>query len=175
MRTEEEPQVKRKVCLVGDPGVGKTSLVRRFVLDRYDDSYIQTIGAKVSRKDVTVPGGDRVRLLIWDVMGQKTFKIISSTAFEHTRGAFIVCDLSKRDTLDNVSYWSGELTRVSGDIPLILLANKYDLKDRLAFDESDVAEAASGTGGIYYLTSAKTGENVEAAFKKLAELCIGGN
>lgn len=163
----------KKVCLIGDPAVGKTSLTRRFVLDKYNDSYISTIGAKVMKKEVEMGDEEdtQVTLMIWDVMGHKHFRIIESVAFEHVKGALIICDLTRKDTLDNVFYWIEALTSISGKVPIIILANKRDLGES-EFDEKDIKEVADKWNAKYFLTSAKTGENVEEAFKLLAKSCI---
>jgi len=162
----------KKVCLVGDPAVGKTSLVRRFVIDKYDDAYIQTLGAKVMKKEVQVRGRGKscdVTMMIWDVMGQKHFRIIESVAFQHIAGAMVVCDMTRRSTLDNVSYWIEALERVGGKVPLIIMANKMDLLNEAEFSENDVAKFALEHGATFFVTSAKTGENVESAFTSLAK------
>lgn len=175
MASSESPMVVKKFALVGDPLVGKTSLVHRFVIDKYNDSYIQTIGAKVMKKVVAVKtssGDANVTMMIWDVMGQKHFKIIESVAFEHVKGALVVCDITRRETLDNVSYWIESLWKISGKIPVIILANKRDLEAEAAFGERDIAEVAKDFNCDYHLTSAKTGSNVESAFGKLAALSL---
>ena len=165
----------RKVCLVGDPAVGKTSLVRRFVIDKYDDSYIMTLGAKVMKKNVIVDSGGQksdVTLMIWDVMGQKHFKIIESVAFKHIQAAFIVCDLTRRSTLDNIHYWVEALQGVSGKVPLIILVNKIDIANQAEITEQDVQKAAADFNAQYFMTSAKTGDNVEKAFSALARMTL---
>lgn len=167
----------RKICLVGDPAVGKTSLVKRFVLDKYDDAYISTIGAKVLKREVDLrhSGKDyHVSLMVWDVMGQKHFKIIESVAFLHVKGGLITCDMTRKETFDNMGYWIDALTNISGKIPLIILANKSDLADGLQVTRAMLDEFSARTGIPYFITSAKTGENVEAAFLKLAESCLEG-
>jgi len=177
MGDDEPIRYVRKICLVGDPAVGKTSLVRRFVLDKYDDAYISTLGAKVMKKDVNIlhDGKDYLMsLMLWDVMGQKHFRIIESVAFQHVSAGIIVCDLTRKETFDNLSYWIEALTRISGRIPLIILANKYDLNSEAEVDEKMIKEFSLKYDSTYFLTSAKTGDNVEEAFKKLAEFCLAG-
>jgi len=167
----------KKVCLVGDPEVGKTSLVRRFVIDKYDDAYIQTIGAKVMKKNVQIRMGEKaydVTLMLWDVMGQKHFKIIESVAFQHIAGAFVVCDMTRKTTMENVKYWVDALQNVAGKTPVIILANKVDLSNQAEYEEGDVAKKAAELGAEYYMTSARTGENVERAFASLAKVTLKG-
>jgi len=177
MGDNEPIKYVRKVCLVGDPAVGKTSLVRRFVLDQYDDSYISTLGAKVMKKDVDLSFDDidyLMSLMLWDVMGQKHFRIIESVAFQHVSCALIVCDLTRKETFDNLSYWIEALTNISGRIPLIILANKSDLKNDIEVNEDMIIEFSEKFDSTYFMTSAKDGTNVETAFKKLAEFCLTG-
>ena len=165
-------EVKRKVVLLGDAAVGKTSLVRRFVFNAFDDKYIMTIGTKVSKKviNITWEGMDvRLNFIIWDVLGQQGFTQVQETAFRGSDGALLVCDLTRKNTLYNIShYWLPVLERVAG-VPSILLANKSDLKN-WDFSHEELDNFAKGIGVPYLLTSAKTGENVEEAFKKLAEM-----
>ncbi len=166
-----------KICLVGDPQVGKTSLVRRFVLDQFSGDYILTIGAKVMKKTVKVnhDGKDyNVTLLLWDIMGQKHFKIIESVAFENVVGGLVICDLTRRPTFENLDYWVESVWKVSPGIPLIILGNKSDLKDGVKVTEEEMAQLSEGFTSTWYLTSAKTGDNVEEAFQKIAEYCLKG-
>ena len=166
-----------KVCLVGDPEVGKTSLVRRFVLDQFDGDYILTIGAKVMKKLVKVNhnGQDfNVTLLLWDIMGQKHFRIIESVAFENVVGGLVVCDLTRKSTFDNLKYWVDAVWKISPGIPMIILGNKSDMKEKLETTEEQIQKMSESFTSTWYLTSAKGGDNVEEAFQKLAEYCLKG-
>ena len=96
--------LKVKICLVGDSAVGKTSLIRRYVMDIFDDKYLSTLGTKVSKKQVIIKNEDRevaFTFSIWDVLGQKDFKKIQNLAFRGSKGAMLVCDLTRKDTLEN--------------------------------------------------------------------------
>ena len=114
-----------KICMLGDAAVGKTSLIRRYVLDEFSDRYLSTIGAKVMKKDVTVghKGSDyKVSMMIWDLMGQQEFEFLQSTYYKGAQGGVLVADITRRETLDNIKKWHTGFSRVSPDIPLILVA-----------------------------------------------------
>ncbi len=165
--------VKLKICLAGDGAVGKTSLIRRFVLDQYDDKYIQTLGAKVSKKVLTLFSRRhrqpvRSDLMIWDTMGQRTYRELFREAyFRDADGVLLVCDLTRRDTLLNLGPWMEAVRSTAGVIPFCLLFNKADLVDRAAISLQDIQAFSQKNGFPYFLTSAKTGENVTQGFEAL--------
>lgn len=172
-------QFSRNLVLLGDAAVGKTSLIRRFVVDKYDDKYITTIGKKVSKKDVTVrPEGKEgadVTLMIWDIIGQKGYRQIQSLSFMHAHAALLVADVTRADTLESLkSYWIPLILKVTGPVPTIILGNKSDLKTEAQFSVKDLEKLAGSCEGFgaklpSYLTSAKTGVNVEEAFGDIAD------
>jgi len=169
MRTE---RVKLKVCLVGERGVGKTSLVRRYVLDVFSDKYVQTLGTKVSKKEVDlfVPQADlRVHALIqvWDIMGHLGFRELLRAAYFHgAQGILAVCDVTEEPTLGTLDSWLDGAKDVTGDVPVHLLVNKVDLEP--AVRERDVQAFAEPRDMPYLYTSAKRGDNVTRAFEDLA-------
>jgi small GTP-binding protein len=156
---------KRKVCLLGDGAVGKTSLVQRFVFDKFSDSYIASMGAKVSRKVVTIPGKDaEVVMLIWDVLGQQEFRRIHQSAIRDAAGAILVCDLTRAETLRSLDKWLDILHEFAGQVPIVIAGNKADLVDEIAMDPAALDQFAQVNHGSFRLTSAKTGERVEDIF-----------
>ena len=171
-------EMKVKVCLVGDSAVGKTSLVRRFVHDEFDDHYISTMGAKVSKKEIAVKteNGNRVdvNMTIWDIMGEESFRdLLKEVYFHGVKGILTVSDLTRKKTLFSLVGWVNAVHKVTGDIPLYLLANKVDLEGQASFDEMDLKAFAGEYGAPYAFTSAKTGENVQEAFDHLAKMIVG--
>ena len=178
LRSVQMPQaeeMKVKICLVGEGAVGKTSLVRRFVSDEFDDRHIKTMGAKVSKKKIAVrlEDGSRVEMnmTIWDIMGQQTFRDIMKEAFFYgAQGILAVCDVTRSDTLSELHGWVKAVYTVTGDVPAYFLANKVDLKDQISFDEQELREVAEKYDSPYSYTSAKTGENIQQAFQHLAEM-----
>jgi len=164
---------KIKICLVGDIGVGKTSLIRRYVLDLFDDKYIATIGTKVSKKNLSVDNpetGNRedIVLLIWDIMGQPSFReILREAYFYGAQGALCVCDITNRDTFAELRYWIKAMTATAGPVPMVVLGNKKDLEQNAAVSIEDLAAFSNKFDSRAIMTSAKTGENVEEAFSEI--------
>jgi small GTP-binding protein len=169
-------EVKRKLCLIGDWGVGKTSLVRRFVNNSFDDRYFETVGTKVIKKRIKYEkdGGNIIdlNLLIWDIMGQKEFIRTQELAFHGAQGAIIVCDITRKETLENLCHWQQTLFEVAGPVPTVILANKNDLINNAKFCHKEFCEVCEQLKAPSYSTSAKTGENVEDAFRKIGSELI---
>ena len=167
-------KLKKKMVLLGDGGVGKTSLINRFVLNRFDEKYIATIGTRVSKKTIEL-GDYEITLMIWDILGQKGYQRVQWASFRGSEGAFLVFDLTRRSTFESLErYWIPELFKIAPNIPIIFLGNKKDLPN-WEVDEEEVANLSRKYGSEYHLTSAKTGENVELAFRELASKMIPGN
>lgn len=169
----DQEQRKIKICLVGDIGVGKTSLIRRYVLDLFDDKYIATIGTKVSKKNLDVKNpetgeNEDVALLIWDIMGQPSFReILREAYFYGAQGALCVCDITNRDTFAELRYWIKAMTATAGPVPLVILGNKKDLEQNASVSIEDLDAFANKFSSKAIVTSAKTGENVEQAFSEI--------
>jgi len=172
----EEPDLRKiKVCLIGDVGVGKTSLVRRYVLDQFDDKYIATIGTKVTKRNVKVRNPSTLEeetavLLIWDIMGQPSFReILREAYFYGAQGALCVCNTTSRDSFNELRYWIKAMTATAGPVPMVMLGNKSDLKEKREVTAEELKDFAEKFNSTSMLTSAKTGENVEKAFSMVLE------
>ncbi len=166
----------KKICLLGDPAVGKTSLIRRYVFDMFDDKYITTIGTKVTKKTVTVPPlrpeapTIKITLLIWDILGQREYARLHPVYYQGAEAAFIVCDGTRGETGRSLATWAQSFHKVVGDVPLVFLVNKWDLIDPATFDGGSIAAVAEQYGAKVYYTSALVGTNVNDAFTHIAEL-----
>lgn len=168
-------QLAKKVLLIGDPAVGKTSLVRRFVLDIFDDSYISTLGTKVTNKTmiITLPEINQkveLKLMIWDVMGQKEYQMIQESAYMGSNGAIIVGDLTREDSLTHLGNWVSDLFNITSVIPLVFVGNKVDLLDPATINREELEHLAMSYEAPFVYTSAKSGENVENMFEILAKM-----
>jgi len=176
-------QISKKVCLLGGFAVGKTSLVRRFVYDAFDDKYISTIGVKVSRKTVVVPhegGPIDVNMMLWDLAGSEEFSRLRTSYFRGAAGAVLVCDVTRPDTLPGLFSHARDLAQVCPQACFVLAGNKGDLVGEQRVTLADLEGAAAeiegemGCGSVpYYLTSALTGQEVETLFRRLADHVIG--
>ena len=166
-------RMKTKVVLMGEGGVGKTSLIRRFVLNEYQDTYLHTLGTKVSKIALTVPYGADVEvqmdMSIFDIMGQHGFRdLVRETYFHGAQALLAVCDVTRLDSLSALDEWIPSALEIAGDVPVFILVNKKDLIDRRAFTEEQVQKVAEPFGAPWVMTSARTGEAVEDAFNALA-------
>jgi len=171
-------RLKSKICLVGEKAVGKTSLVRRFVMNMFDEQYVTTIGTRVSKKEVHISMPDlaqsvQVDLMIWDIMGEKGFReLLNDAYFYGANGILAVADLTRRRTLDDLDDWIDGVEHVVGKVPILIVVNKADLTSGAQFQERDVAQFAKAYGSEFILTSAKSGDQVEAAFVRLATFVV---
>ncbi len=168
--------IKRKVLLLGDASVGKTSLIRRFVVDKFSDDYITTIGTKVTKKDLRLELGNRtvdLSLMIWDVLGQKGYKGIQESAFRGARGVLLVYDLTRPETRESLGeYWIPRVRSVSGAVPMLVVGNKVDLVPSKPKAEDEVSDVGKAHGTQAFVSSAKTGENVESVFVAIGRLVV---
>jgi len=162
--------VKSKVCLVGETGVGKTSLIHRYVLNMFDERYLMTIGTKVSKASVELqevrPGLDvSVDMTIWDIMGEKGFRqLLKEAYFYGANGILAVCDVSRKGTLEDLDDWIDHVLKVVGEVPVYIAVNKADLREKAAIDDDALRAFSKAYGAPWSYTSAKTGEGVRDAF-----------
>lgn len=157
---------QKKVCLLGEFAVGKTSLIRRYVEGRFDEKYLTTVGTVVTRKVVAVRGYT-VNLLIWDLAGGRD--IGRSRNLVGLAGALLVCDLTRADTLDALRGYAQLIHQANPDATVALLANKADLVDERVITDEQLWAVAHEMQAPVFFTSAKTGDLVDTAFTVLAD------
>lgn len=163
--------VQKKVCLLGDFAVGKTSLIRRFVEGRFDDRYLSTIGVKISRKSIDFENY-LLNLLIWDLAGGDDFREIGTNYLRGAVGALIVCDLTRYDTLGSFKFYADQLRALNPEAAFVFVGNKVDLEHERRIENADMAEISETYNSPYLCTSAKTGFQVEDAFQLLADRIV---
>jgi hypothetical protein len=160
----ERKRYIRKVCLLGDGGVGKTSLVRRYVEDLFNDKYIVSFGTKVSKK-VLIIDEVELTLMVWDVLGQKSDDSLHAAYYKGANGALLVGDLTRPETLDHLVNWKDALLKVERNAKTVIVGNKADLE--MAVTPADLAALSKTLGSPLQRTSAKTGDGVERVFEQL--------
>ncbi len=175
----EEVDLTLKICFLGDSSVGKTSLIRKFVFDTFDDSYLMTMGTKVTKKTVTIDAPDidkkfNVTFMIWDIIGDIHFRGLLHHSYLHgAAGALLVCDVTRPETLESLTTWVESLQMESEEsVPVVFMANKCDLAKDQKLNQDDVKKLADVYSSLWLLTSAKTGKNVEEAFKVLGKKMV---
>ncbi|MEK0178721.1 Rab family GTPase [Microcoleus anatoxicus] len=167
--------ISKKMCMIGDFGVGKTSMIRRFVDRQFSDQYLSTVGVKISRKSIVLENSTKqeivtAQLLIWDLEGHTKFKGIAPTYLQGAGGVLIVADVSRSETVERISEHIKLFSSVNPKGSIIIALNKVDLIDeeKLAL----LVEIAHSIGQdrvvAVYTTSAKTGKDVDEIFHKLA-------
>jgi hypothetical protein len=159
--------LKKKICMVGQFGVGKTSLVRRFVDSIFDERYLTTIGVKIDRKDVSVDGKS-LTLMLWDLAGEDDLAQLNVSHLRGASGYILVADGCRASTLEKAAELQQRITQTLGPIPFVLVVNKADLRDQWEVQSSQVAQYGWPT----FETSAKAGSGVEEMFLGLAAILI---
>jgi hypothetical protein len=154
---------KKKICMVGQFGVGKTSLVRRFVESMFDERYLTTIGVKIDRKDVTV-ASDSVTLMLWDLAGEDDLAQLKVSHLRGASGYILVVDGCRASSLAKAVELQKRISDQLGPLPFVLVLNKADLKDRWEVQPAAAAEYGWPT----FETSAKAGTGVDEMFLALA-------
>ncbi|MGF1644510.1 MAG: Rab family GTPase [Thiotrichales bacterium] len=159
-------ETRRKLCLVGDFGVGKSSLARRFVVNAFDERYITTLGVTIDTKAVELESR-RVKLVIWDIAGTNQFDTASKRYLEGASGLLLVCDSTRWRTFATALELVEQCRQILGATPFIGLVNKVDLVAQRDVVAADLA-AARAAGQVWHEVSALNGQGVEQAFIQLA-------
>ncbi|TFG10100.1 MAG: GTP-binding protein [Promethearchaeota archaeon] len=160
-----------KVILIGPAACGKTSILSRFVHNKFTESYEYTMGVDYLSKEVEF-SNNLARLTIYDIGGQERFRFLRNTFYKGANGALLIFDLSRAQSYEEMKDWIYELKQLTHEnIPFVLVGNKLDLVEDVGrfIDKVDIKKFAKAEGSIYIETSAKTGENIEGAF---IELCL---
>jgi small GTP-binding protein len=162
--------IQKKVCLLGTSGVGKTSLVARFVHSAFSEKYLTTVGVKIDKKIVALEGTE-VTLVIWDLAGDDDFQRLQTTYLRGTSGYLLVADGTRRVTLDQALELQKRVEATLSAVPFILALNKADLAGEWEVDEARIQSLAAENFSIIR-TSAKEGAGVEEAFARLARRMV---
>jgi small GTP-binding protein len=160
-------ELKKKICMVGSFGVGKTSLVRRFVLSLFDEHYLTTVGVKIDRKDVVI-GSTALTMMLWDLAGEDDLAQLKVSHLRGASGYILVADGCRAETLAKTVELQARITEQVGPLPCVLVLNKCDLREQWEVEPANASEHAWPV----FETSAKSGTGVEEMFIGLARLLL---
>ena len=171
-----EDEIVYKIIILGDPAVGKTSLVKSYIEpEHFEERYLPTIGVAISKKELEVDG-KKITLMLWDIAGQPQFYLLHKVYYNGANAAVLACDLTRAHTLMNLKKWHKELSKYGlRDIPMMMVGNKKDLSQKMIIRpqiEHQAEQLGIGAENVM-LTSAKTNENVEDMIQKLTALMLG--
>ena len=163
-----EKVMRYKMILFGNEGVGKTSLVERFVNDKFSEDYLTTLGYNVYEKRI-IYNDTVISLMVYDIGGQERFSNLRKQYAKGANTAFIVFDVTDPNSFTSVIKWKTDLNEYAGTIPFIIIGNKTDLETEREVTKAEALKLCDLIGGLaYYETSAKNGKGVEDAFNQLA-------
>ncbi|MFX0003297.1 MAG: Rab family GTPase [Candidatus Hermodarchaeota archaeon] len=169
---KKDKKLSLKIIIVGEPAVGKTSLVKKFVSGQFAKDYRSSIGTNIFIKKVNLKSFGKVTIQLWDIAGQERWINMRHFYYVGAKGVLLVGDLTRKNTFDQINqFWVPDVKQYCEHTPIVLIANKNDLEKELGENEINVLGKEINAISIIY-TSAKTGENVEMAFKMITEQVI---
>lgn len=165
-----------KICVIGDPAAGKTSLIKRFTQGSFNRDYIKTLGAQFSKfeKIMEFDGKNiRARLFFWDIAGQSEFKFMRPTFYNGAKATIIVYDLTRKETFDSIKTWIKDISQYCGKLPTVCFGNKSDLINEAEYDDSEAKNIEKELDFMgHHLTSALTGKHVQDAFNAIIDILV---
>ncbi len=168
-----------KLTVLGDPAVGKTSLIDKYITGSFKTNYQPTLGVNILTKDIKLEKENSViRLLLWDLAGQSKYELTRQMFFQGSSGSLLVYDLTRSSTFERISSkWLEDFKKYAKkDGVYILIGNKLDLKDLIQVSSEEGKKLSKEIKAVDFIeTSAKDGENVENAFRKLVSYILNKN
>jgi len=168
-KREEKRDFVFKITVIGDGGVGKTSLIKKYTQGSFQKQYIKTLGAQFSKYDERI-NGDNCKLFFWDIAGQAEFSFMRPTFYKGSKAAIIVFSHAKGEekSFNHIIDWHEDIKKYCGNIPIMLFGNKIDLLNTEALDNSKAKRMVEKRNFLgYFKTSAKTGNGVYEAFQAI--------
>ncbi|EGV62890.1 GTPase Ryh1 [Yamadazyma tenuis] len=174
MSTNDKSNILRKykIVFLGDQGVGKTSLITRFMYDTFDEQYAATIGIDFLSKTMYLEDNKTIRLQLWDTAGQERFRSLIPSYIRDSNVAIICYDITNKKSFDNLDKWISEVKLERGeDVIIVIVGNKSDLnnKRQVSAEELETLGKSIENCSIYLETSTKANHNIKLLFKKIAK------
>ena len=171
MSDDEEEIESCKVVLIGESGVGKTSIISQFINETFQVNMESTSGATFSSKVVTLSNKNKIKLEIWDTAGQERYRALTKMFYKDAAAAILVCDITDKNSFDQIKeYWVDQIKQNNDNIILIIVANKSDLYEKEAIDENEVRNYANELNANFIVCSALNRSGIEDIF-----VAVGNN
>ena len=165
-------KINVRIALLGNSSVGKSSIIRRFVDNKFDDNYMSTLGVDYFDKKVIIKN-KTINVQIQDTSGEERFRSIATSYYKNVDGIIFVFDVTNKESFkEGIKYWLTECDNQMGEYKRILVGNKIDLKDMIAIKKETMEKFAEDKGMKCFETSAKEGTNVDIIFRELTELIL---
>ena len=169
MKEEEYYEMMVKVILIGDSSVGKTNIMSKYLKGQFQENSKATVGVEFGAKLFKI-GDHNIKVQIWDTAGQEKYKAITGAYYKGSKGAFIVYDITRKDTFDSIDKWINDVKGVADPkINIILIWNKNDLEDKREVLKEQGEEKAKSFGCAFLETSALSGDNINKGFEMMVK------
>ncbi len=167
MADEEEYEMMAKVILIGDSSVGKTNIMSKYLKNQFNENSKATVGVEFGSKLFKL-NGHNIKAQIWDTAGQEKYKAITGAYYKGSKGAFVVYDITRKETFESVDKWINDL-KSSGDpkLIIIIIGNKCDLEEKREILKEQGEEKAKSFGCAFLETSALSGDNIDKGFEMM--------
>ena len=170
-KNNNQNKVDIKLITLGDSHVGKSSLIIKYIDNKFSNVYMSTIGFDLKHKQINLKDGTEAKIMIYDTAGQERFKSLAANYIKKANGILLVYDIADHSTFENIGMWMESITEEKGDkLPIVLVGNKADLEDERQVSHKEGKDLAENKGFHFYETSCKNGANVTECFLDLAEL-----
>ena len=165
----KKKSIEAKIITLGDSHVGKSSLIIKFIENKFTTNYISTVGFDLKCKTMKI-NDEEIKLILHDTAGQERFRSLASNYIKKANGVLLVYDISDKKSFENIGRWMEDIIEESGNkIPIVLVGNKCDLKQERVVKKEDGENMAKQYNLIFFETSCKDGDNVENCFKELTQ------
>ena len=170
-KNNNQNKVDIKIITLGDSHVGKSSLIIKYIDNKFSNVYMSTIGFDLKHKQIILRDGTEAKIMIYDTAGQERFKSLAANYIKKANGILLVYDIAEHSTFENIGMWMESITEEKGDkLPIVLVGNKADLTDERQVSNEEGKNLAENKGFHFYETSCKNGTTVTGCFLDLAEL-----
>jgi len=159
-----------KIVLIGESGVGKTSIINQYIEETFKEDQETSAGASFSTKKLNLKNGNQITLEIWDTAGQEKFRALTQLFYKEASAAILVYDITRKDSFNQIKeYWINQVIEKSpNNIIIAIVANKIDLFEKEEVEEKIARDFALENNAIFMMTSAKNKDGIDELFSSIA-------